>query len=727
MFSYLNLLSNRREIPAPALPRRAVRLARALRRKRHELAARLLEPLKAWEKFAHVFQQTVAERDTYLKLEMYVFIDYLERFFSTGDETYKFLYIAEKLKQLHFGKWTPEQEHANSLRVTEEDIDILCSKVRDEAGDMETGLLESLLREVQRVVTQRGVKELKVLLIGDCLFLDVRGFLTPLLLEDGISIRPTFIANKNPVEQRNELRRLATEHFDLIFYSPFTYEFAPELSAFHGWRKSLASPGTIRQELGAVMNELDQTIDVLTGLFDVPTYMHNTANIRRHDSTLGDLARTVVSRRSRRIGRHEVNHRIAELIRTRRAAEANLVLFDEVELLEQHGELALGRLLYASPIQHPAEFGRLVAHGYRDILAAYTSLFGKKVVVADLDNTLWKGEIGEGKVEHFVEGQRTLKELRRKGVLLAVNSKNDAKNVHWDGAELGQDDFVHMEINWEPKAANMLRIQTSLNLKLKDFVFVDDRADQRLLVKEAIPEMHVLDATSPRAWKQLALWASNLPDNPEADRTQQYRERDRRESFLATTVQEDPATAFARLDLRAEIREAQSTELKRVTELINRTNQFNLAGSRTSLKAIRAWHSDPARRILVTEASDRFGPMGLICVALLDVSAGELRIHTFVLSCRVFGYGIENAVINAIKRMAASESRESALPIRGEYRETPQNEPCRRMYPDNGFTWEAGSWMSHQPEPMTDPAWLTITNRLPGQSTAPVSSSRQHQ
>ena len=83
-------------------------------------------------------------------------------------------------------------------------------------------------------------------------------------------------------------------------------------------------------------------------------------------------------------------------------------------------------------MQHPAEFGRLVAQGYREIIATHTSLVGKKVVVADLDNTLWKGEIGEGQVEHFLEGQRTLKELRRKGVLLAVNSKNDAKNVHWD-------------------------------------------------------------------------------------------------------------------------------------------------------------------------------------------------------------------------------------------------------------------------------------------------------
>ena len=118
--------------------------------------------------------------------------------------------------------------------------------------------------------------------------------------------------------------------------------------------------------------------------------------------------------------------------------------------------------------------------------------------MCDLDNTLWKGEIGEGPIKHFIEPQKTLKELRRKGVLLTVNSKNDARNVHWNGAVLNQDDFVNLQINWDSKVANMRQIQQALNLKFKDFVFIDDRADQRLMVSEAIPEIHVLDPTTPR-------------------------------------------------------------------------------------------------------------------------------------------------------------------------------------------------------------------------------------
>ena len=232
--------------------------------------------------------------------------------------------------------------------------------------------------------------------------------------------------------------------------------------------------------------------------YDAPCYVHNTANVRRHDSSPRELAKVWLTRRARRIARESINGRLAERIAAWRGCDGNVILLDETGLLDRYGETALGRLVYPNPIQHPGELGRLLADHYREILAAHADLVGKKVIVCDLDNTLWKGEIGEGAVEHVVDIQGTLKELRRKGVLLAINSKNDPRNVRWDGAVLGEDDFVAAEINWDSKVTNMRRIQQGLNLKLKDFVFIDDRADQRELVREALPEVVVLDATSPR-------------------------------------------------------------------------------------------------------------------------------------------------------------------------------------------------------------------------------------
>jgi FkbH-like protein len=331
-------------------------------------------------------------------------------------------------------------------------------------------------------------------------------------------------------------------------------------------------------------------------------------------------------------------------------------------------------------------------------------------VVCDLDNTLWSGAIGEGAVDHFHHAQRTLTELRRRGVLLAVNSKNDPRNVNWTGAALGPDDFVSMEINWDPKVVNMRRIQGALNLKFKDFVFIDDRPDERAQVKDMFPEIHVLDATADRTWKQLACWANALAANPDTDRTQQYREREERERFIAAVEPEDQTAAWTKLEIKTEVRFAAPAELKRVTELINRTNQFNLAGTRTSLKEVRRWHDSPGKRAVVVEAADKFGPMGLIAALLVDLTGPELRIAAFVLSCRVFGYGIENAVLRAIKRLAATAPEIKA--IRGEYRETPHNEPCRKVYPDNGFCRDGDSWVLREIEVTEPPGWLTVIDRL---------------
>ena len=719
----LRRLRSPRELTLPA-SRELVRLiCTSLRRDRHALAVRLMRALAGWEKYDREIRDHEADLDTYVKTTFYVFIDYLICYFSTGDETYKNLYVGEKLKQLHDSTLTLEQDDANRNRVTEADIQVFCGHLGGGLNSKAAAVLESFLRQIQEIVKSRGRKELKVLLIGDCIYLDVRGFLVPLALEDGISFQPTFIAGKNPIDQRNALRQLANQRFDLIFYSPFTYEFAPEFTGLHNWRRSLVGRAWINRVISAVMDEVEKNLDLLATLYDVPIYVHNTANVRRHDSRLREITKAILSRRTRQLARLEVNRRLAELIVERRANDSSLILFDEAELLHHHGELALGRIIYATPIQHPAELSRFVAQKYREILAAHADLMGKKVVVCDLDNTLWEGEVGEGPVKHYVLFQRILKDLRRKGVLLTINSKNDPRNVCWDGAVLTEGDFVHMQINWESKVANMRCIRDALNLKLKDFVFIDDRADQREMVRESIPEILVLDATSSRAWNQLSLWAAALPDNPETDRTQQYREREERESFIAgsTTVEEDPTALFASLGIRIEIRKARPSEFKRVTELINRTNQFNLAGTRTSLQRIRAWHESPDRSVVVVEASDRFGPMGLVCAVLIDLVGPELLIPVFVLSCRVFGYEIEDAVLSAVKRLACHLSGRGPMSIRGSYCETALNEPCRSMYPRNGFSWDGQSWVSHDIELQDYATWLTIVDRLSPTSSAPFS------
>ena len=184
-----------------------VRISRALLDNRHALAYQLVTNLADFGKYAEIVATDQADLGDTLKLHIYAFIDYLHLYYAKCDSSYKYLYISEKLKQLYDPSLTAEQDAENRYRVTERDIRVLCGHVRTEVGLEEAAELESLLRDVQRVVTAQGRKELRILLVGDCIYLDIIGFLASLALEDGITFRPTYITSKNPVEQRNSFAR----------------------------------------------------------------------------------------------------------------------------------------------------------------------------------------------------------------------------------------------------------------------------------------------------------------------------------------------------------------------------------------------------------------------------------------------------------------------------------------------------------------------------------------
>ena len=253
-------------------------------------------------------------------------------------------------------------------------------------------------------------------------------------------------------------------------------------------------------------------------------------------------------------------------------------------MLDEYSDDDLGRKFYDADLQHPAVLGLALSGKYRDLLAARAAC--SAVNCSSVTWTTRCGPARSGKAQSSTtsDRQRTILALKQKGIVLAVNSKNDPGNVHWDGGLLNEGDFVNLQINWDSKVSNMRRIREALNLKFQDYVFIDDRADQLEQVGSAFPEVRVLDATQDRSWRLLQAWAAMLPSQTDGDRTQFYRERAARETFLADQTVEDQGAMFANLGIRVSIREAVPGDHQRVTELINRTNQFNLAGSRTSLR-----------------------------------------------------------------------------------------------------------------------------------------------
>lgn len=678
-------------------------LARALVAHRERLTQELFRVVADWERTTKMVAEGGVE--FVLQAEKRPLIDYLRLRFETGDPLYEQLYIGEKLKQLHYEPLQGDARRAFRERVATAEQRVFHDVLDPQLAQGEVDALRAVLARVYAAVLGEGDRRARVLLVGDCLYLDIVTFAQPALAAEGITLEPTFLTSKNPIQLRREIGALDPTQYCAVFYSPFTYEFVPMLEPLQHLRAAIQAPWRAAAVGAEAFAQVAPTLSLLAERFECPVVVHNTAQVARSDGSSRSTVRRLVTAPGRRRLAHVLNQRVAAAV-----AAANRDTFEHVHLLDEtswvraHGEASLGRYLHAAEYQHPAMLGCLLAETYVDVIAVVVELVKKKLVVCDLDNTIWDGIIGEGAVRHHVDRQRALLALKEKGVVLAINSKNDRDKVHFDGGLLQEGDFVHSEINWDSKVRNMKRIAEGLNLKAKDFVFVDDRPDERAMVSQGVPGVSALDATAPRTWRRLALWADLLKAS-ETDRTEMYRQYHERSSAMARAGDEDERELLASLGLSVQIREAETADLKRVAELINRTNQFNLQGSRTTLAEVKDWHEDPATTILLASASDRFGSNGTVSIAVARRTGDGVQVPVFVLSCRVFGYGIERAVMNHIKRTLARDGE----PLVARLVVTPHNGPCHEFLPQNGFSREGDAFVFRAGQEIdADPPWLTV-------------------
>lgn len=684
-------------------------MVQTLRDHRAPLSAALLPSLSGWDKFPEADTADAGARGSFIETDLRVFIEYLALYFEREDSTYRDLYIGEKLKQCYDARDSAEQGLARRRAILERDRCSLSAYLGPLLTAPELGRVEAFLNDVARVVAGEETRPVRVLFVGDCLHLDVVAFLAAPLLEHGLRLESTFATSKTIPDLLRYLRGLGGRSFDVVFFSPFSYEFHVGYSHLRFLRSAFIGGGNLDAVLAGAQADTLSVMRLLGGLFDAPIFVHNTTGIRRHDGSLLELGKNILTQRTRSLARRGVNEWLPRQMDVlNRESYPHFFLLDEAGLLLHQPESALGRHFYDAGLQHPAELGRAIAGLYLDVVLAQALLAKKKVVVCDLDNTLWSGAIGEGEISHYHDRQAILKRLRDRGLLLAINSKNDPKNVRWDGAGLTLDDFVCCQINWTSKVQNMRRIAEELNLKAKDFLFIDDRSDERAMVQEMMPEVMTLDAESADVWRRLSLAADLLPEQDELDRTLAYKQRAQREQFLedTTAAEAEQRELFRRLEFRVTIRHAEARDLRRVAELINRTNQFNMCGSRTTPAEVRGWHDDSAHTIFLVEARDKFGSMGTVSVVVTQERSDQIEIPVFVLSCRVFGYGVETALLNHIKRSAGFPGR--GRRIAGRYLATAVNEPCRDTYAQHGFTQDGEMWVYRGEGAIEDPDWLTV-------------------
>jgi FkbH-like protein len=330
----------------------------------------------------------------------------------------------------------------------------------------------------------------------------------------------------------------------------------------------------------------------------------------------------------------------------------------------------------------------------------------KKCLVLDLDNTLWGGVLGEDGIggvrlgqgeagEAFSAFQRYVLELKARGVVLAVASKNNPEDVremfvdHPDMA-IGLDDVALLSAGWDDKATQLRRIADTLGLGLDSLVFVDDNPAEREVVRQLVPEVDVLPLPADPAG-----YVRALADYPffepagltaeDAARTEQYRARARTAELHATA---DSLEDFLRgLDMVATVVPLDDLTLPRVTQLIAKTNQFNLTGRRRNRAEVEALAADPACVTVCVRLRDRFADHGLVGVLLALVEDdGSLVIDTWLLSCRVIGRRLENRMLALLADQARARGCDR---LRGSYVPTAKNALVADLYPRLGFQSDA--------------------------------------
>lgn len=403
---------------------------------------------------------------------------------------------------------------------------------------------------------------------------------------------------------------------------------------------------------------------------------------------------------SQRTAMADLNARLAESCRER----PGTFLFDYSGLVGRVGRDRWrdDRLWYLGRIPFSADAQRELGAALARHLRALTTP-PRKCLVLDLDNTIWGGVIGEDGLDGIKLGesypgnvfkafQRYVLDLRARGILLAVASKNNPEDAlealgHHDDCLLRPEVFAALEISWDDKVSALRRIAAELNIGVDSLVFFDDNPVERAWVADLLPEVLVVDVPKDPMGYIAALDASGAFDltalsHEDRRRAEMYTQDKARQ--VAVTEQPHSIEEFLEsLQMKAIVGVVDADSIGRVAQLLSRTNQFNLTTRRHTATDVEKMIASGAI-CLYLRIEDRFGDLGLIGAALCVPSAldGAWVIDTLLLSCRVIGRRVEDLLLAVLaERVRAAGGRT----LIGEYLPTRKNRQVAELYPSRGF------------------------------------------
>lgn len=349
----------------------------------------------------------------------------------------------------------------------------------------------------------------------------------------------------------------------------------------------------------------------------------------------------------------------------------------------------------------------------------------KKCLVLDLDNTIWGGVVGEDGFNGiklgpdppgnaYVEFQKFLLSLHQRGVILAINSKNnhdDALKVIREHPYmvLKEEHFAIMKINWEDKPSNMQDIARELNIGLDSMIFIDDDPVNREYMRMRLPEVMTVDFPNDPSQYADAIKTINELNvlnitYEDTQRGKMYYEQQKRNELENTITDLD--IFLKQLNLQVIIKDANEFTIPRISQLTLKTNQFNLTTKRYQESDIVQLSKDPSYMIGCAQVLDKFGDNGITGVFIIHKNNPiEWSVDTFLLSCRIMGREIEKGIFSYV----VSKAKESDVKIiKAKFIPTQKNKPVENFLPSCGFKKEGDEWIYSLESSFVTPNHLTI-------------------
>tara|TARA_B100000029_G_scaffold327765_1_gene320122 strand:- start:3837 stop:5561 length:1725 start_codon:yes stop_codon:yes gene_type:complete len=424
-------------------------------------------------------------------------------------------------------------------------------------------------------------------------------------------------------------------------------------------------------------------------------------------------------------GFHEMIEDINKSLRNISKNHNQVYVYDFNQFVSKYGEKNVFdyRQFHVGDIQIALNF---VPHFGYELMAYIKPITGKnrKCIVLDLDNTLWGGVVGEDGFEGiqlghtsngkaFVDFQKELLSMWNQGIILAINSKNnfdDAMKVIREHPNmiLREKNFASIQINWNDKAQNIKQIADEINIGLNSIVFFDDDNLNRERIRQEFPD--VLTIELPDDPSQFSPILKDLNDfnvlqrtDEDVKRGQMYaQQRERKELENSISSLDD---FLQQLNIKVKMKKSSEFLIPRISQLTLKTNQFNLTTKRYQEEEIRALVNDKKSIVGCAQVLDKFGDSGITSVYIINKEEKTWIIDTFLLSCRVMGRGVEDAILSEILKDA---KQKGITQIKAEFIPTQKNMPAENFLSDNGFKKDGSFWIYNLNNEIKSPNHLEV-------------------